>query len=98
LRGAAARIVRIWKPASSADGNVSAAVPAKLLEVNRQILNNHLAVRRPASFVHAPDRLRGAGALRLVPRDERELRIVDGKPSIVRTSTLTSGRDRPREA
>ena len=50
LRGAAARIVENMEASLGVPTATSVrAVPAKLLEVNRQILNNHLAPHRRAA-------------------------------------------------
>ena len=69
------------------------AVPAKLLEVNRQILNNHLARDRGGKVsVHAPDRLRGAARARSAcPRMNASFGVVDGKPSVVRHEHVNLG-------
>ena len=55
LRGAAARIVANMEASLQVPTATSVrSVPAKLLEVNRQILNNHLARTRggKVSFTH----------------------------------------------
>src|SRR4029079_5191602 len=68
------------------------AVPAKLLEVNRQILNNHLARAQggKVSFTH----LIGYAvlrALRTVPVMNSSFGMVDGKPSVVRHEHVNLG-------
>ena len=68
------------------------SVPAKLLEVNRQILNNHLARTRggKVSFTH----LIGYAvlqALRAVPNMNSTFGVVDGKPSVVRHTHVNLG-------
>jgi len=61
LRGAAARTVTNMEASLGVPTATSVrTVPAKLLEVNRQILNNHLGrTGRGQGQLHAPDRVRG---------------------------------------
>src|SRR4051812_41606655 len=86
LRGASARVVENMEASLGVPTATSVrAVPAKLLEVNRQILNNHLARERggKVSFTH----LIGFAALRAlqrVPRMNASFGTVDGTPSVVR--------------
>ncbi len=67
-------------------------IPAKLLEVNRQIVNNHLARTRggKVSFTHliAFAVLR---ALRAVPNMNSSYGLVEDKPSVVRHSQVNLG-------
>ena len=68
--------------------------PAKLLEVNRQILNNHLAPRpRRQGQLHPPHRLRGrAGARTTVPAHERRASASStASPSVVRHEHVNLG-------
>ena len=93
LRGAAARIVTNMEASLDVPTATSVrAVPAKLLEVNRQILNNHLARARggKVSFTH----LIGFAvlrALRAVPAMNASFGVIDGKPSIVRHEHVNLG-------
>jgi 2-oxoglutarate decarboxylase len=68
------------------------AVPAKLLEVNRQILNNHLARTRggKVSFTHliAYAVLKALGR---APAMNASFGIVDGKPTLVRHTHVNLG-------
>ena len=85
---------RTWRRASrSRPPRRCASVPAKLLEVNRQILNNHLARARGGKvLVHAPHRLRGAPRARARCRDmNSSFGVVDGKPSVVRHEHVNLG-------
>lgn len=93
IRGVGARIVENMQASLSVPTATSVrAVPAKLLEVNRQILNNHL--RRvgggKVSFTHmiAYAVLRG---LRSVPAMNASFGTVDGTPSIVRHERVNLG-------
>ena len=93
LRGAAARIVENMEASLGVPTATSVrSVPAKLLEVNRQILNNHLARTRggKVSFTH----LIGYAvlqALRSVPNMNSSFGVVDGKPSVVRHTHVNLG-------
>ncbi len=93
LRGAAARIVKNMEASLDVPTATSVrAVPAKLLEVNRQILNNHLARAHggKVSFTH----LIGYAvlrALRAVPAMNSSFGVVDGKPSVVRHEHVNLG-------
>jgi 2-oxoglutarate decarboxylase len=93
LRGAAARIVENMEASLEVPTATSVrAVPAKLLEVNRQILNNHLARAHggKVSFTH----LIGFAVLRAlqkVPAMNASFGIVDGKPSVVRHDHVNLG-------
>ena len=93
LRGAAARIVKNMEASLEVPTATSVrAVPAKLLEVNRQILNNHLARAHggKVSFTH----LIGYAvlrALRSVPAMNASYGVVDGKPSVVRHDHVNLG-------
>ena len=93
LRGAAARIVANMEASLEVPTATSVrAVPAKLLEVNRQILNNHLARARggKVSFTH----LIGFAvlrALRSVPAMNASFGVIDGKPSVVRHEHVNLG-------
>ena len=78
-----------------------ATVPAKLLEVNRQILNNHLGSDRAGQGqLHAPHRAtRSLRALRRLPgAATAATRRVDGQPTLVRHDAReprTGGRRHP---
>ncbi|MDQ1508988.1 MAG: multifunctional 2-oxoglutarate metabolism enzyme [Actinomycetota bacterium] len=93
LRGAAARIVKNMEASLEVPTATSVrAVPAKLLEVNRQILNNHLARAQggKVSFTH----LIGYAvlrALRAVPAMNSSFGVVDGKPSVVHHEHVNLG-------
>ena len=93
LRGAAARIVTNMEASLEVPTATSVrAVPAKLLEVNRQILNNHLARAHggKVSFTH----LIGFAvlrALRSVPAMNASFGVVDGKPSVVHHEHVNLG-------
>ena len=68
------------------------SIPAKLLEINRQILNNHLARTRggKVSFTH----LIGYAivrALKSVPNMNSSYGLVDGVPSVVRHEHVNFG-------
>ena len=92
---------RTWRRASgSRPRRRCARCPAKLLEVNRQILNNHLARdRRRQGQLHAPHRLRGrARAARRCPRMNSSFGVVDGKPERrAPRAREPRARDRPAE-
>src|SRR6185295_5465073 len=93
LRGAAARIVDNMQASLEVPTATSVrAVPAKLLEVNRQILNNHLKRARggKVSFTH----LIGFAvikALGRVPRMNASFGVVDGSPSVVHHAHVNLG-------
>ncbi|GIU86785.1 MAG: hypothetical protein KatS3mg009_1300 [Acidimicrobiia bacterium] len=93
LRGAAARIVANMEASLAVPTATSVrTVPAKLLEVNRQILNNHLARTRggKVSFTH----LIGYAvvrALEAVPNMNSSYGEVDGTPSVVRHRHVNLG-------
>jgi 2-oxoglutarate dehydrogenase E1 component len=93
LRGASARVVENMEASLGVPTATSVrAVPARLLEVNRQILNNHLARARggKVSFTH----LIGYAvirALRDVPRMNASYGVSDGKPSVVRHEHVNLG-------
>src|SRR2546421_5803170 len=68
------------------------AVPAKLLEINRQILNNHLTRTRggKVSFTH----LIGYAvlrALRVTPGMNSSYGLADGQPAVVRHEHVNLG-------
>ena len=93
LRGAAARIVTNMEASLQVPTATSVrSVPAKLLEVNRQILNNHLGRTRggKVSFTH----LIGYAVLRAlqsVPNMNSSFGVVDGKPAVVRHAHVNLG-------
>jgi 2-oxoglutarate dehydrogenase E1 component len=93
LRGASARIVENMEASLTVPTATSLrTVPAKLLEINRQILNNHLARTGggKVSFTH----LIGFAvlrALREVPAMNSGYGITDGKPSVVRHEHVNFG-------
>ncbi|MET1000857.1 MAG: multifunctional oxoglutarate decarboxylase/oxoglutarate dehydrogenase thiamine pyrophosphate-binding subunit/dihydrolipoyllysine-residue succinyltransferase subunit [Acidimicrobiia bacterium] len=93
LRGAAARIVANMEASLAVPTATSVrSVPAKLLEVNRQILNNHLGRTRggKVSFTH----LIGYAvlqALPAVPNMNSSFGLVDGKPAVVRHDHVNLG-------
>src|SRR6266850_7145044 len=93
LRGAAARVVKNMEASLEVPTATSVrAVPAKLLEVNRQILNNHLARARAGkvSFTH----LIGYAvvrALQKVPVMNSSFGFVDGKPTVVHHAHVNLG-------
>ncbi len=93
LRGASARVVQNMEASLSVPTATSVrAVPAKLLEVNRQILNNQLARERggKVSFTH----LIGYAvvrALQKTPHMNASYGVVDGKPSVVRHEHVNLG-------
>ena len=68
-----------------------ARFPAKLLEINRQILNNHLAHRRRQGLVHPHHRVRGAARLHEVPAMNSGYGVTDGQPSVVRHQHVNLG-------
>jgi len=93
LRGAAARVVENMEASLGVPTATSVrSVPAKLLEVNRQILNNHLARTRggKVSFTH----LIGYAVVRAlarVPNMNSSFGVVDGTPSVVRHEHVNLG-------
>ncbi|HVJ96264.1 MAG TPA: 2-oxo acid dehydrogenase subunit E2, partial [Acidimicrobiia bacterium] len=93
LRGAAARVVQNMEASLDVPTATSVrAVPAKLLEVNRQILNNQLKRERggKVSFTH----LIGFAVLRAletVPRMNASFGTVDGTPSVVHHEHVNLG-------
>jgi multifunctional 2-oxoglutarate metabolism enzyme len=93
LRGAAARIVEAMEASRAVPTATSVrTVPAKLLEVNRNILNGHLRRHRggKVSFTH----LIGwavVRALAAVPAMTSIYREVDGKPSVARPEHVNLG-------
>ncbi len=94
LRGAAARIVENMEASLKVPTATSLrVVPAKLLEVNRQILNNHL--RRSGgggkvSFTHLIA-YAVVRALAKVPNMNSGYGLVDGKPVVVRHDHVNLG-------
>ena len=83
LRGAPARIVENMEASLGVPTATSVrAVPAKLLEVNRQILNNHLKRARggKVSFTHLIG-FAAVRALQRVPNMNSSYGVVDGTPS-----------------
>src|ERR1700730_8615379 len=94
LRGAAARIVENMEASLKVPTATSLrVVPAKLLEVNRQILNNHL--RRSGgggkvSFTHLIA-YAVVQALTKVPNMNSGYGLVDGKPVVVRHEHVNLG-------
>ncbi len=93
LRGAAARIVENMEASLGVPTATSVrALPAKLLEINRQILNNQLARDRggKVSFTH----LIGFAVVRglqRVPRMNSSFGVIDGKPSVVHHAHVNLG-------
>src|SRR3954452_5664503 len=93
LRGASARVVQNMEASLGVPTATSVrAVPAKLLEVNRQILNNQLARARggKVSFTH----LIGYAvvrALQKTPHMNASYGVVDGQPSVVRHAHVNLG-------
>jgi 2-oxoglutarate dehydrogenase E1 component len=86
LRGAAARIVANMEASLQVPTATSArVVPAKLLEVNRRIVNNYLARTRggKVSFTHIIG-WAVVRALRDVPALNASYTTVDGRPAVVR--------------
>ncbi len=93
LRGAAARIVENMEASLGVPTATSVrTVPAKLLEINRQILNNHLARtgRGKISFTH----LIAYAVVRSL-KEHRSMGAtyveVDGKPGVVRNQHVNLG-------
>jgi 2-oxoglutarate decarboxylase len=93
LRGASARIVENMEASISVPTATSVrTVPAKLLEINRQILNNHLGRTGggKVSFTH----IIGFAVLRAlheVPAMNSGYGITDGNPSVVRHQHVNLG-------
>ncbi len=93
LRGASARVVQNMEASLAVPTATSVrAVPAKLLEVNRQILNNQLARTRggKVSFTH----LIGYAVVRALqksPHMNASYGVTDGKPSVVRHEHVNLG-------
>jgi 2-oxoglutarate dehydrogenase E1 component len=93
LRGASARIVENMEASLGVPTATSVrAVPAKLLEVNRQILNNHLARERggKVSFTHLIG-FAVVRAMQRVPNMNASFGVVDGTPSVVRHEHVNLG-------
>ncbi|HTL85807.1 MAG TPA: multifunctional oxoglutarate decarboxylase/oxoglutarate dehydrogenase thiamine pyrophosphate-binding subunit/dihydrolipoyllysine-residue succinyltransferase subunit [Acidimicrobiia bacterium] len=93
LRGAAARIVQNMERSLTVPTATSVrAVPAKLLEVNRQILNNHLARERggKVSFTHLIG-FAVVRALRKVPHMNASFGGGDGPPTVQRHAHVNLG-------
>jgi 2-oxoglutarate decarboxylase len=94
IRGAAARIVENMEASLQVPTATSVrTVPARLLEVNRTILNNHLArsiAGGKVSFTHliAFAVLR---ALRIVPNMNSSFGAIEGKPTVVRHDHVNLG-------
>src|SRR5437763_2443507 len=93
MRGATARIVENMEASLGVPTATSVrSVPAKLLEVNRQILNNHLTRTGggKVSFTH----LIGFAVLRAlgrVPQMNSSFGVVDSVPSVVRHEHVNLG-------
>ena len=93
LKGAAARIVTNMEASLAVPTATSVRrIPAKLLEVNRKILNNHLGRRRggKVSFTH----LIGFAIVRAledVAVLNSTFELVDGKPTVVRHGRVNLG-------
>ena len=93
LRGASARVVENMEASLAVPTATSVrAVPAKLLEVNRQILNNQLARAGggKVSFTH----LIGYAvvrALNTAPHMNASFGVVDGAPNVVRHEHVNLG-------
>ena len=93
LRGASARIVENMEASLGVPTATSVrTVPAKLLEINRQILNNHLARTRggKVSFTHIIG-YAVLGALQEVPAMKSGYGVTDGHPSVVRHEHVNLG-------
>jgi 2-oxoglutarate dehydrogenase E1 component len=93
LRGAAARIVSNMEASLGVPTATSVrTVPAKLLEINRQILNNQLARSGggKVSFTHIIG-FAVLRALRDVPAMNSGFGVTDGKPSVVRHQHVNLG-------
>ncbi|MDQ1509702.1 MAG: multifunctional 2-oxoglutarate metabolism enzyme, partial [Actinomycetota bacterium] len=93
LRGAAARVVENMEASLGVPTATSVrTLPAKLLEINRQILNNQLARDRggKVSFTHLIG-FAVVRALQRVPSMNASFGLVDGKPSVVRHAHVNLG-------
>src|SRR6266700_6498626 len=93
IRGASARIVENMEASLEVPTATSVrTVPAKLLEVNRQILNNHLARTGgdKVSFTHLIS-FAVLKALARVPAMNSSFEMVDGQPNIVRHEHVNLG-------
>ncbi len=93
LRGASARVVENMEASLGVPTATSVrALPAKLLEINRQILNNQLARDRvgKVSFTHLIG-FAVVRALRSVPSMNASFGVVDGKPIVVRHEHVNLG-------
>jgi 2-oxoglutarate dehydrogenase E1 component len=93
LRGVQARIVENMEASLGVPTATSVrAIPAKLLEVNRQILNNHLSRigRGKVSFTHLIA-FAVTRALRDFPNLSSSYETVDGKPTLVRHPHVNLG-------
>ncbi len=93
LRGASARVVQNMEASLAVPTATSVrAVPAKLLEVNRQILNNQLARTRggKVSFTHLIG-FAVVRALQKTPHMNASYGVTDGKPSVVRHEHVNLG-------
>lgn len=93
LKGVGARIVENMEASLTIPTATSVrVVPAKLLEVNRQIINNHLRRTRMGkiSFTHLVG-FAVTEALRSVPNMANFYTEVDGKPTVVRPEHVGLG-------
>jgi 2-oxoglutarate dehydrogenase E1 component len=93
IRGAAARIVENMQASLGVPTATSVRnVPAKLLEVNRQILNNHLnrTARGKVSFTHLIA-YAAVRAVRQVPAMGSGFGVQDGNPVVVRHEHVNLG-------
>ena len=93
LRGASARVVENMEASLGVPTATSVrTLPAKLLEINRQILNNQLARDRggKVSFTHLIG-FAVVRALRTVPSMNASFGFVDGTPSVVRHTHVNLG-------
>ncbi len=93
IRGAAARIVENMEASLGVPTATSVRnVPAKLLEVNRQILNNHLSRtgRGKVSFTHLIA-YAAVQAVRQVPAMGSGFGVEDGAPVVVRHDHVNLG-------
>src|SRR5262245_41555260 len=93
LRGATARIVENMEASLGVPTATSVrTVPAKLLEVNRQILNNHLARTggNKVSFTHLIA-YAVLEALAQVPVMNSSYEVVDGQPNVVHHEHVNLG-------
>ncbi len=93
LRGAAARVVANMEASLAVPTATSVrAMPAKLLEVNRQILNNHLARTRggKVSFTHLIG-FAVVRALTQMPNMNAGFSATDGAPTVVRHEHVNLG-------